>query len=87
MIRIINFGVLKIYLFIQQLHNYIGDNVNKLNEVHEYICYFKFSEPTQIIYGELLRDVESKAPMTFNSLEEAESYASEYLQKRFHFRK
>ena len=85
MVRVITFGSLKVWLFIQQLHAYSKDDLKNLPEIQEFICYFKFSEPTQIIYGELIRKPESKYPMLFNTIEEAEQYASDYLVKRFHF--
>lgn len=84
MVRIITFGSLKIWLFIHQLHIYQNDDPKNLAEQDKYICYFKFSEPTPIIYGELIRDVEGNQPIVFKTREEAEQYASDYLENRFH---
>jgi hypothetical protein len=87
MIRIVTFGALKIWLFIQQTHSYQNGDVKNLPEIQEFICYFKFSEPTVIVYGELIRENDSRHPKIFTSIEEAELYATGYLEKRFHFKK
>jgi hypothetical protein len=87
MIRILTYGSLKIWVFIQQLHAYNDENLKELPEVQEFICYFKFSEPTVIVYGELIREKESGLPLTFQTMEEAEHYASDYVAKRFQLRK
>jgi hypothetical protein len=86
-IRIITFGSLKIWLFIQQLHIYKKDDSKSITEVPEYLCYFKFSEPTVIVYGELMCDKDGAPPKLFGSIEEAEQFAFDYLQKRFHLKK
>jgi hypothetical protein len=83
MVRIITFGNKKVWLFIEQLHTYNNGYEDNLLDNEDYICYFKFSEPTLIIYGELIRETSSKQPMMFGSIEKAEEYASGYLQKRF----
>jgi hypothetical protein len=87
MIRIITFGDLKIWLFIEQIHAYRDDDLVDIHEMEEYLCYFKFSEPTVIVYGELIRENGNKAPKVFKSIEEAEQFSTEYLQSRFHFKK
>lgn len=85
MIRIITFGNTKIWLFIQQLHQHNnGDLINPV-PLNKFICYFKFSEPTVILFGELMRNDETGIPFMFNSAEEAEKFAAEFLHKKYNF--
>ena len=86
-VRIITFKTIMVWLFIQQLHRYENHDFKILSEGLEYLCYFKFSEPTQIIFGELIRELEMQAPIIFRSPEEAETYATDYLEKRYQLRK
>ena len=83
MVRLLTFGDLKIWLFIQQLHAYPKEHSQKLLQTEEFICYFKFSEPTMLVYGELICSSDNKQPMLFSTMEEAETFASEYLKQRF----
>lgn len=83
MVRIITFGSKKIWLYFEQLHIYQDDDDSFFSELEEYICYFKFSEPTPLIHGELIRG-QNNIPIVFKSIEEAEEFATEYLQVRFH---
>jgi hypothetical protein len=72
---------------MQQIHVYQNDDLKNLPEVDEFLCYFKFSEPTVIVYGELVRENESRRPMVFSTIEEAELFTTRYLQERFYFKK
>lgn len=83
MVRVLTFDDLKIWLFVQQLSSYNQNYTNNLYPIQQYICYFKFSEPTIVVYGELIFRPENKQPMVFTTVEEAEQYAFEYLRKRF----
>jgi hypothetical protein len=68
------------WLVIDQLRTYTADK--KIIETKdEYLCYFKLSEPTPFIYGELLRDTENK-PLLFSSINEAIEKAKEILNNR-----
>lgn len=69
MIKTIKIGNVKVWFYLQQLLTYEGDMSNLL-EVKKYVCYYKFSEPTPIIHGELLRDVNGQVRI-FNSADEA----------------
>jgi len=85
MVRVLTFGNLKIWLFIQQLTTYHNNNSQRLLQTQEFICYFKFSEPTLFVYGELFRGTWNQQPMLFSSMEATEEFMSKYLSKRFHF--
>jgi hypothetical protein len=85
MIRIVTFGSEKVWLFIQELHRHDDTDVKNLLPASKFLCYFKFSEPSVVVYGELMRDAATNIPMIFNSGEEAEKFAINYLQERFNF--
>jgi len=69
-----------IWLSIDQLRIYLADhNITELKE--EFLCYFKTTEPTPLILGELFRD-ENRKPLLFNSIDHATEYAIKELGKR-----
>ncbi len=79
-IKTINVSGRTIWLSIDQLRIYSADhNMTELKE--EFLCYFKMSEPTPLILGELFRD-ENKKPLLFNSIDLATEYATNELGKR-----
>jgi hypothetical protein len=86
MIRLIFFRDVKIWLFIQQLHQNQFDDVKNLISTDQYLCYFKFSEPTVMIFGELIYD-HLNHPKVFSSIDDAEKFANTYLEHRFHLEK
>lgn len=69
-----------VWLAIDQLRMYSQD-LNCIEDRPEYMCYFKLTEPTPIIYGELLRDQEAK-PILFTTIDDAIREAKELLNKR-----
>lgn len=69
----------KVWLVIDQLRTY-SEDLKFIAEKDEFLCYYKFSEPTPMIYGELLRDEEQK-PRLFKSVNEAIEYTKEHLNK------
>lgn len=73
----------KVCLLIQQLLHHENGKVGTLVCSNEYICYFKFSEPkpTDIGFGELILDENRKIKL-FNSIDEAEIFAMEYIEKK-----
>jgi hypothetical protein len=85
MIRIVTFGSEKVWLFIQELHTHNEVDVRNLLPSARFLCYFKFSEPSVMVYGELIRDAETSIPLIFDTSEEAERFAIDYLKKRFNF--
>lgn len=85
MVRILIFGSLRVWLYIQQLQVYKNNDIRNLMGEPRYICYFKFTEPTFAIFGELLVD-ENNLSKIFKSADEAEQFAKVYLEKKFHFR-
>jgi hypothetical protein len=88
MIRIVTFGNEKVWLFIQELHQHNDKNKDLKNLVpsSKFLCYFKFTEPSVVVYGELIRDAETSIPLVFNSADEAEKFTFNYLRKRFNFK-
>jgi hypothetical protein len=69
-----------VWITIDQLRVYSADRI-RIESREEYLCYFKLSEPTSMIIGELLKD-ESNIPRLFNSVENAFVYAKSELEKR-----
>lgn len=55
----------------------------KLKESDTFLCYFSFSLPINIPYGELILD-ENRVPKLFTDKAEAELFAIDYLKNRFH---
>jgi hypothetical protein len=79
MIRTIKINNTDVWLYIQRLTVYEKINgLMQLNEKEEYLCYIKLSPPTEIIFGELIRD-EQKKPKLFSTPEEAEIYAIKFF--------
>lgn len=70
----------QIWLSIDQLRIYNPDNVT-IELKDEFLCFFKLSEPTPLILGELFRDNNNR-PMVFSSISEATMYAQEELTRR-----
>jgi hypothetical protein len=69
-----------VWITIDQLRVYSADRI-RIESREEYLCYFKLSEPTSMIIGELLKD-ESNIPKLFNSVDNAFVYAKSELEKR-----
>lgn len=84
MIRVVTFGPTKIWLFIQQLHRHDHDDNNNFVPAAQYLCYYKFSEPTLMLFGELLREEHAGHPLLFASSDEAEKYATDFLRKKYY---
>jgi hypothetical protein len=83
MIRVLTFGNLKIWLFIQQLHFHMDNGVLNPIPLPKYLCYFKFSEPTVMLLGEIVPDPNTGAPLVFESAEKAEKFAENFLRKKY----
>ncbi len=75
----IKIGMTRLWLVFETLVIY---KENKLEESNAFLCYFNFSLPLQIPYGELILD-ENNIPKLFRDEGEAVIYASSYLKKRF----
>ena len=71
---------ISLWISVHQLQVYSPDR-SKIEARQEFLCYFKLSEPTATIIGELFRDDVNK-PMLFNSVENAMIYAKTELEKR-----
>ena len=80
-IRTIEVGGRTIWLSIDQLRVYSQDT-NMIDIEEEFLCYFKLTEPTPLIYGELFRDENGK-PLLFDTVDNALSYAKRELKKRW----
>lgn len=70
----------RIWLVIELLRTYSSD-FQTFTSTGKYICYFKLTEPTQFIFGELFKD-KSNMPIIFNSEEQAKEYAENYLNDK-----
>jgi hypothetical protein len=86
MIRIVTFGNEKVWLFIQELHGHDEKDKKNLVPSSKFLCYFKFTEPSVMVYGELIRDPETSVPLIFNSADETEKFVTNYLKRRFNFK-
>lgn len=53
----------------------------RIESCEEYLCYFKLSEPTPTIIGEIFKD-DYSIPKLFDSVENALKYAKSELEKR-----
>ena len=79
-VRIIQLKEKAVWLTIDQLRTYSTD-FKFIEEKQEFLCYFKLTEPTTMIYGELLCDKKGK-PIIFNSIDKAIEKAKEILNQR-----
>jgi hypothetical protein len=71
---------ISVWLTVDQLRVYSSDR-SRIETRQEFLCYFKLSEPTAMIIGELFKD-DSDKPKLFNSVENALTYAKTELEKR-----
>lgn len=71
---------ISVWVTVDQLRVYSADR-SRIETRQEFLCYFKLSEPTSIIQGELFRDSENK-PKLFDSGNKAIEYAKTELDKR-----
>lgn len=78
---VLNINKVKVWLMIQQFFHYENGKTSALVCNNEYTCYFKFSEPTGYCLGELILD-ESRKIKLFKSIEDAEVFAMEYIEKK-----
>lgn len=69
-----------IWLAIDQLRIYSVDQ-KIINTKNEFLCYFKLTEPTPFIYGELFLDKSGK-PILFDSEQSAIEHAKAELDIR-----
>jgi hypothetical protein len=83
MIRLITFGDTKVWLFIQQLYRHKSNDTANLIQENKYLCYYKFSEPTVVAFGELIQEAGSDLPKIFRSVDEAEKFSTAYLAEKF----
>jgi len=81
-VRHITIGNVNVWLSIDQLRTYDVNDRNKIIELNQYVCYFKFAEPTPYVFGELIRK-KNNLPVLFNSIDEAIEYAINMIRKRF----
>lgn len=69
-----------VWLVIDQLRVYSSDTMNFTTK-NKFLCYFKNSEPTPFIYGELFTD-NNENPIMFDSEKSAIDYAYVELERR-----
>jgi len=70
---------IKVWLVIDQLRAYNKNNEIEVSE--NVLCYFKLTEPTPFIYGELFKDEDGK-PKLFQNADTAIDFAMKELEKR-----
>jgi hypothetical protein len=71
---------ISVWLSVDQLRVYSSDR-SRIETKQEFLCYFKLSEPTAMIIGELFKD-DSHKPKLFNSVDSALTFARTELEKR-----
>lgn len=77
MIKLIKINGKRVWLYIDQLRIFTKET-NELVQNEEYLCYFKYSEPTPFILGELIR--ENDLPKIFPTVDEAIGFSETYLK-------
>lgn len=81
MIQRIELSGVSVWFTIDRLRTYAPGNMERLIEHDEYLCYFKFAEPSHIS-GELLRDPQNRRlPVLFETPEAAIEYATNYVRQ------
>ncbi len=76
----INIKEQNIWITIEQLVVF-NKELNFYENINEFLCYFKLSEPNNYIIGELFKD-KNKIPKVFKSELEALDYAKEQFNKQ-----
>lgn len=71
---------ISVCLLADQLRVYSSDR-SRIETRQEFLCYFKLSEPTSMIIGELFKD-DSNKPILFNSVDTALAFAKNELERR-----
>jgi hypothetical protein len=61
---------------------YYNENHELIESLNKYLCYFKFTEPTPMIYGELIKDEVGK-PIVFQNIDDAITEVRKLIQNRF----
>ncbi|WP_291401364.1 hypothetical protein [Daejeonella sp.] len=79
-IRNLTINNFSVWITIDQLRFY-SNNRLRIESPEEFLCYFKLTEPTPMIIGELFKD-EFNVPKLFNSADNALKYAEYELEKR-----
>lgn len=80
MIKKVQINNIPVWFYTEQLSQHSHSNREELVPSGEYICYFKFTEPTSLIHGELLKD-EYKRPKLFTDSEEAVVYGMKCVKQ------
>lgn len=70
-----------IWLAIDNYIPLLSDSDSSVEE-SRFLCYYKLTEPNDIIHGELFRDSEGK-PIIFTDIDEAVTKATEILIQKF----
>lgn len=80
--RKFNNNTITVWFFIDRVRTYEPNNRNEIIETEDFVCYFKFSEPTPIILGELVRD-KNGAVKIFSATNDALAFATDLIKKKF----
>jgi len=70
-----------VWLSIDQFRTYNQDT-ETIDVTDKFVCYYKLSESTGIIHGELMRDANDRI-LLFNTAENARNYILTVLEEQF----
>lgn len=73
-------GKTKVWFVVQQLFTH-NTKQETIVETDISICYYGFSKPSDIVYGELIKDEGSI--MQFSSVESAVEYGIKFVREKF----
>jgi len=79
-VKIIKVKDKTVWLAIDQLKIYTSDE-EMIERENEFLCYFKMTEPSLLVLGELFRDEDGR-PKLFTSIDSAIEIAKFELNKR-----
>ena len=82
--RSYNNNTINVWYFVDSIKTY-NEKINAYEEQEQYVCYFKFNEPTAIIHGELLRQEDGKIKI-FNDSKTALLETNDYVMKKFNLK-
>ena len=71
-----------VWVIIEQLRFY-SPTTNLIETKNAFLCYYKLTEPTPFVLGELFID-KKEIPMIFESIPKALEYAKDELTRRLH---
>ena len=79
-IELLNINDIPVWISIEQLRVY-SPTTNLIETKNEFLCYYKLTEPTPFVLGELFLD-SNRTPKIFDSVANAIEYARTELARR-----